>query len=371
MSGYRVFVSYSHEDTEIAKKIVEALELAGLTIMWDKNLPVAQPFSDQIRNFISYSHVFLPIITPKASKRGWVHEEIGYAFALGVPILPVAVGTLPTEMIRELQGIKLGVDPSELSSKLSLKVFDNLLKSYRDASAALYVCAEFHDDRSIMMAKYANDVLMLEETLNRQPTGMVRQKGGLSSFHIPDDIITHEAWGKRFGALPKGDYHKKQLREERIALGKHAELAGCRIIVDPSITYDEYGQEARLTRLQTLLEFLKKMPSDKVQIAFNYEMDKEESVTIVGDWFAAVAMSRSSHQGYRQTIFTRHAPSMQTRIDLFDNEFHGLIKQSGWEAESSRENAIADIETIVSDLKNKIEGKKKKPTVRKPRHGTR
>lgn len=362
MSAYRVFVSYSHEDIETAKKVVQAIEAAGLTAMWDRSFSSGQGFPDQIKTFITYSHVFLPVITEASSRRGWVHEEVGYATALSIPILPVMLGTLPSEMIRELQGIELDCGDADWQHRLPRRVFDNLLSSHRDVMVAPYLCAEFHEERTNMMAKYANDVLNLEAKLKMSPSGMIRQKGGLSSFHIPDKVTTHSIWRQRYGTVDKSDFHRRLQREERLALEKHARQSGCRIIVDPSITFDEFGPEARLARLQTLLEFLDGMPDDRVWVAFSQEMDREESITIVGDWFAAAAVSRAARQGYRQTIFTRHAPSMQTRIDLFDDEFSELLEQSGWKAESSREAAIAEIETIVADLKSKLDGKKK-PTV--------
>ena len=359
MEKYRIFLSYSHEDIALVEKIVNAIEMSGLTAMWDQKFSYGHGFPEQIKTFIAYSHVFLPVITEAANKRGWVHQEIGYAIALQVPVLPVIVGALPPDMIRELHGYKLGSDEQELQAKLPRKVFDDLVNSCRDTSVAPYVCAELHEDRASMMAKYANEVL------NLGASGMVRQKGGLSSFHIPEKPITNPVWQLRLGSAPKNEFRCRLLREERVALGKLAMRDGCCIVVNPSIAYEEFGKAARLVRLQTLLGFLESVPNEKAQVAFSTGMDREENVTIVGDWFAAVAVSRSNEQGYRQTMFTRHAPSMQTRIDLFDAEFEGLLQYSGWRAESSREKAIAGIETIVADLKNELEGKKK-PTGGKP-----
>ena len=107
-------------------------------------------------------------------------------------------------------------------------------------------------------------------------------------------------------------FHCRCLREERYALEQHARVAGCRLMIDPSLNYEKYGPVARIVRLQTFVNCLKQMKDEKVQVAFNERMDKEGSVTIVGDWFAAESVSSSVGQGYRQTIFTRHAPSMHT-----------------------------------------------------------
>lgn len=55
--------------------------------------------------------------------------------------------------------------------------------------------------------------------------------------------------------------------------------------------------------------------------------------------------------GYRQTIFTRYAPSIRNRIEYFDQEFENLLKRQNIEEGSSREAAVAEIEKILDDLK--------------------
>lgn len=319
--------------------------------MWDKDFSYGKGFHGQIKNFISHSHVFLPIITESSSNKGWVHQEIGYAMALNVPVLPVTLGTLPGEMIGELHAIKLSDNLKELNDKFSIEVFDKLVNLYCDPSLSLFCCAELTEDRSVMMAEYANDPLDLGGY------GCVRQKGALSSFHIPDKMITHSVWKQRYGGVHHSPFQCKCQREERIALEKHAKVSGCRLIIDPSLSYDEYGTKARIVRLETLIKFLKSMPNDKVQVAINRKMHQEESLTLVGDWFAAEAVSASIGQGYRQTIFTQHAPSMQSRIELFDQEFNELIQELGWKAETSRETAIITINEIIAELKNEPQAK--------------
>ena len=36
MEKYRIFLSYSHEDIALVEKIVNAIEMSGLTAMWDQ-----------------------------------------------------------------------------------------------------------------------------------------------------------------------------------------------------------------------------------------------------------------------------------------------------------------------------------------------
>ncbi len=75
-----------------------------------------------------------------------------------------------------------------------------------------------------------------------------------------------------------------------------------------------------------------------------------ESVTILGDWFYAESITPTPGAGYRQTLFTTHAPSMQAKIDLFDQEFSELLNSSGWRPEESRIRAIEKLKEVVSEI---------------------
>ena len=342
---YRVFISYSHEDLELVLRIVEVLDNNRLTPMWDKNFSYGTGFHEQIKTFIAHAHVFLPVITEASSRRGWVHQEIGYAMALNVPVLPVTLGTLPGEMIRELHAVQLSEDLGDVEVQLSKEVFDNLVNRHSEPSRSLFHSAELAEDRAIMMAEYANNVIRLGAY------GCVRQKGALSSFHIPNKVITHPIWKQRYGEISRSPFHCRCQRDERIELEKHARVNGCRLIIDPYFTYEQYGSEAKIVRLESLIEFLESMPDGKVEVAINNKMHQEESLTLVGDWFAAESVSATIGLGYRQTIFTCHAPSMWSRIELFDQEHNELKQSMGWTAESSKLAVINIIKEIIADIK--------------------
>jgi hypothetical protein len=128
MQSYRVFVSYSHEDCDLAKAVVQVLKRNGLTPLWDENLTGGRGFDAQIKAFIAYAHVFLPLITPSSTARGWVHQEIGYAMALRVPVLPVCRERFPGEMLQMLHAVRLGDDSATFGGNLSRHVFEDLIR---------------------------------------------------------------------------------------------------------------------------------------------------------------------------------------------------------------------------------------------------
>ena len=343
-SAFRVFVSYSHEDKELVGDVVSVLKDNGLMPMYYEGFAPGSRFLETIKTRIAHAHVFMPVITESSSSRGWVHQEIGYAVALNVPVLPLVRGVLPGQMLGEYTPLELPDSIEAIGSQLSHEVLGKVAKRYRHSRYALYRCADLTEDRAQMLASYSDDVQSMGFC------GCVRQKGGLSSFHIPDEPLTNAVWLDRNGGHDRGDFHNQCQREERIALERHAREEGCRIIVKPSIPYEKWGPEARRVRLQTLIEFLNSMPDDKAQVAVDETMSVEQSLTMVGNWFAAESVSATIGHGFRQTIFTRHAPSVESRAELFDKEFQELLKAAGWSAETSRAAAITLLNQVIEQI---------------------
>ena len=58
-------------------------------------------------------------------------------------------------------------------------------------------------------------------------------------------------------------------------------------------------------------------------------------------------------KGYQQTIFTRHAPTVESRTELTDRELGELLKVQGIEPYSSRRTAIAELEKLVKEIDGK------------------
>lgn len=131
------------------------------------------------------------------------------------------------------------------------------------------------------------------------------------------------------------------LRSERVALEKHARMAGCKLIVNYGLDYDKtWSTGTKNTRLQILIEFLESMSDENVEVAL-VKKHRPQSLTILGDWFMAESFAGHMSEGYRQTLFTGHAVSVQRRLEEFDREFDELLTASGIDHISSRSTAIA------------------------------
>ena len=343
---YRVFISYSHSDRALAEQIAAVLRRNRLEPMWDRNFAFGHGFHEQIRLYIAHAHVFLPLLTQESDARKWAHQEIGYAMALHIPVLPIAVGNWPGEMLQQIHAVSLEPDKLGDSQEILTEATITRLLGRHAQEAALYTCADLPDSRAQMMADYAEDVLALGYY------GLVRQKGGLSSLHIPTQTIGHGVWKQRYGRLPRSEEHCRLQRRERIALGKHADVAGCRLIINPTLRFERYGPKARLCRLQCLRAFMEQMPDDRCQVAIKCPMPHTESMTLVGDWYAAESRSAEVGKGYFQTTFTRHAPTVIEKVSEFDYEFDELLTCDHAE---SRKAAIVAIKEEESKTLAEIE----------------
>lgn len=336
MARNRVFVSYSHQDANLVAVIVEYLRtICEVEVIWDQTFAYGRGFHEQIRDFIAHSHVFLPVVTPKSSGRGWVHQEIGFAMAMNIPVLPIAIGATPDQMISIVHSVKIAppgdVDiasdtpvapfprPADswvwqgLSETLSKKKLDFLIERSSDPSQARYQCADYQEERTMSMVRHANvayDIMFRGH--------LVRQLGGLSSFHIPDVEPSNDIWKVRYGMRERSEFHRKLQRAERDRLELHASEAGCMIIVNPYEIYKESGPRAYAVRLLCLYKFLRQWKHGMLVVACTNKIGVHESFTIVGDVFAAMAIAGSSQDGYMQTVFTTHAPSMKARHVQFD-----------------------------------------------------
>lgn len=243
MYPYRVFISYSHEDRELAGRVVKVLQKFGLEPIWDKDIRPGLPFTDSIKSLIAHSHIFMPLITENSQKRPWVHQETGFAMALKVPVLPIAIGNLPGEMIAQLQAINVEQDLKGLKQHLLEINIEHLIFSPPTAIHSGVIVAELPEKRTELMAEYAKWLI------EQRKYGKLRQRGALSSFCLPDSDVNDPVWKLRDGNNVRSDYYHLLQREERRALEIHARECGCALYIDPTIYFSARGSECTRTRL--------------------------------------------------------------------------------------------------------------------------
>jgi len=260
---FRIFISYSHEDKQLALIASEALTDLGYHTLWDADIHPGTAFSDAIKGLIHHAHIFMPLITESAAQRPWVHQETGYAMALGIPILPVAVDAVPGQMAADLLALVVNNDFSDFKQKISALDLEQLVLGNEQPAYSNLEVSDWAENRAEMLARHANRVIELKFN------GRIRQRAALSSFSIPDKDPKHPNWEQFEGKVPRSPFYRNLLRNERRALETHARAAGCDLIIDPEFCLERNGKTATQARLHILAQFLEDMPDDRVQVVLS------------------------------------------------------------------------------------------------------
>jgi hypothetical protein len=157
-----------------------------------------------------------------------------------IPVLPVVVGNqAPGEWLQSLHSVVLRKREilrkkyrKRLRAILSAGLFQGLIERFSDDRFAHYICGFLQEDRTELMTNYANEVAAIQSFLpatelhnchSSALSGFVRQKGALSSFHIPDQPVSAKVWRQRYGKQKRTEHHRRLQRAERLALTRHAE----------------------------------------------------------------------------------------------------------------------------------------------------
>ena len=339
---YRVFLSYAHEDGDLAAMAAQALTGMGLNPVWDRDIRPGAPFTDAIKGFIAHSHIFMPLITGHSALRPWVHQETGYAMALNIPILPVALAAVPGEMAAQLQAMVVKDDLSDFTQRLAAVDLGQVVHAPHTNPSTMLEVTTWSEKRTELLASYGRQVLQLGAS------GRVQQRAALSSFSIPNKSLTHALWALREGANRRSNYQRQLQRAEREVLEQHARAAGCDLIIDPTFSLARHGEESTKARLWILKQFLEDMPDDKVRVVCSRRA-REGNLTVVGDWFSAESMSPDPVEGHRQTVFDWHAPTVLQVLQRFQADFVEECLECN--SDASRGKAIADIEGILGGWK--------------------
>jgi hypothetical protein len=338
----RIFISYCHEDRAFAKRTATVLGSLGLLAIWDDKLSAGCRFRDELRDLISCAQVFLVLLTRESAARPWVLQETGYAAALNIPIVPVSITSPPEGLIGDLHAVRVHADWSDLEGQLSQVQWAKLRSvSDQGPQPVLATLARSPLDRTKLLGQYSRRVELLGKK------GMVRQRAGFSSFSIPTEATMDDAWAQFDGKRPRPpDYHEQQ-REERLALELHAQSAGCKLIISPTLNVQIIGSDACIARLQNLRRFIDSLTGDQIQVVSRLR-SFGPNVTILGDWWVAESLVPSPY-GYANGTFTWHAGTVTRFAREFDEEFGTICKQKGIVPARSREIALQEIDRAIEE----------------------
>lgn len=320
MNTYRFFLSYRREEQRFAQQVSKFLQSAGHEAITDINLPTGKDFWQEIQKSIQRVHFFIPVLTPITWESVSVQQEIGYALASNVPVLPIVIGKVPKRlgMITQVQAVVISPKNrcKELKSKLGNKNLEILLRQAQERLTAVFRCDGDDRVKANLIAESANELLANSQS------GKIMQRSTLTSFSLP--MRMHDQYWQ--GIKDRNDFFWFVL-DERKALQEFADREGCDLIIDPCYAQPGYRVDIQCAKLYTLRKFLRRnVDNDKFRVIVD-RFERSESEIIIGNHWMAHSAAVATMETERETISTWHAPTIWRCYKGFQDEFQTIFKQ--------------------------------------------
>ncbi len=86
----RIFISYAIADREHARKLRGLLsQRPNVRIFTPEMLSAGEDWESKLKDELSKCDIFLVLLSPNSADSPWVLQELGAAWALGKPIVPI------------------------------------------------------------------------------------------------------------------------------------------------------------------------------------------------------------------------------------------------------------------------------------------
>ena len=106
-SSYDIFLSYSHQDKEQARKVFEVLGRQGWSIFMDTEIPNGERWERYLKQQLAQAACVLVLWTPAARASGWVMREASIAWERQVLVQGSMDGGTPPGDFSDLQASSL------------------------------------------------------------------------------------------------------------------------------------------------------------------------------------------------------------------------------------------------------------------------
>ncbi len=129
-SPAKAFISYETNDVNYANKISAFLKEFNIeAFVAYKDAREAEEFQEEILTALNKMDFFISIHTEQFSKSVWCQQEIGFAVAKGVKIIPIKLRTPPDGFIGKIHAIARDVDKIEAVVETILNILQKSPKT--------------------------------------------------------------------------------------------------------------------------------------------------------------------------------------------------------------------------------------------------
>ena len=104
--GFRIFMSHKSEVKKETAKLKDRLRLFGIScFVAHEDIHPTKKWQDEIENALASMDGFVALMTANFHESDWTDQEVGFAFARGVPIIAVQLGKNPYGFIGKFQAL--------------------------------------------------------------------------------------------------------------------------------------------------------------------------------------------------------------------------------------------------------------------------
>lgn len=126
---FKVFISHSDKDKKIAQELKDNLERHAISgFVAHSNIEPTKIWQDEIEAALKTCNGFVALISENSKERIWTNQEIGFAYAKNIYVIPVRMGADPSGFIGKVQAINFKGE-----TLLAFDIFNLLLKNPRTA----------------------------------------------------------------------------------------------------------------------------------------------------------------------------------------------------------------------------------------------
>jgi hypothetical protein len=105
-NSYRVFLSHKAEVKRETSQVKDRLASFGIScFVAHEDIHPTMQWQDEIENALATMDAFVALMTDNFHESDWTDQEVGYAFARGIPIVAVRLGRNPYGFIGKFQGL--------------------------------------------------------------------------------------------------------------------------------------------------------------------------------------------------------------------------------------------------------------------------
>ena len=101
-----IFLSHKDEIKDEVQKLKEGLERYGVNaFVAHSDIPAGTEWQNEILGALEDMDAFVPVLTKDFPDSPWTDQEVGYAIAKGVPIVPIRLGLDPYGFMGKFQAL--------------------------------------------------------------------------------------------------------------------------------------------------------------------------------------------------------------------------------------------------------------------------